>query len=152
MTEVSTPVGAGMSETPDRDGAFPRVEEEQIARLRQLGESREVKPGDVLFRAGDQESDFFIIESGAVAIVQGYGEENRVIAIQGQHRFLGELSLLTYQRLYLTGVVRDPAVIIQVPLEKLRELVAEDKTLSDLILGAFMARRSILIDVGTVSS
>jgi thioredoxin reductase (NADPH) len=31
----------------------------------------------------------------------------------------------------------------------LREIVAEDKTLSDLILGAFIARRSILIDIGT---
>ena len=39
--------------------------------------------------------------------------------------------------------------MIQVPLEKLWELVAEDKAMSDLILGAFMARRSILIDVGT---
>ena len=39
--------------------------------------------------------------------------------------------------------------MIQVPVEKLREIVAEDKALSDLILGAFIARRSILIDVGT---
>ena len=39
--------------------------------------------------------------------------------------------------------------MIQVPLDRLREIVTEDKTLSDVILGAFMARRSILIDVGT---
>jgi thioredoxin reductase (NADPH) len=39
--------------------------------------------------------------------------------------------------------------VIQVPLEKLREIVDEDKTLSDLILGAFIARRSILIGAGT---
>ena len=103
----------------------------------------------MLFAAGDESSDFFVIESGAVAIVQGLGKENRVIAVQGQHRFLGELSLLTGQRLYLTGVVRDAGEVIQVPVDKLREIVAEDKALSDLILGAFMARRSILIDVGT---
>ena len=35
--------------------------------------------------------------------------------------------MLTGQRLYLTGVVRDAGEVIQVPLEKLRELVAEDK-------------------------
>ena len=39
--------------------------------------------------------------------------------------------------------------MIQIPLDKLREIVDEDKALSDLILGAFIARRSILIDVGT---
>ena len=57
--------------------------------------------------------------------------------------------MLTGQRLYLTGVVRERGEVIQVPIEKLRELVDEDKTLSDLILGAFIARRSILIDAGT---
>jgi thioredoxin reductase (NADPH) len=31
----------------------------------------------------------------------------------------------------------------------LRQIVAENKTLSDVILGAFIARRAILIDVGT---
>ena len=45
----------------------------------------------------------------------GYGEENRVIAVHGAHRFLGELSLLTGSAVYLTAVVRDPGEVIQVP-------------------------------------
>jgi thioredoxin reductase (NADPH) len=143
------PIGADVPETVDRDGAFPRLDEDQRARLRELGRVRTVETGDVLFTAGDESSDFFVIESGAVAIVQGLGEENRVIAIQGAHRFLGELSLIIGQRLYLSGVVRDPGEVIQIPLDKLREIVDEDKALSDLILGAFIARRAILIDVGT---
>ncbi len=118
-------------------------------RLRGLGRVREVAPGDVLFAAGDEDSDFFIVESGYVAIVQGYGEENRLIAIHGPRRFLGEMSMLTGQRLYLTCVVRDPGSVIQIPIARLREIVAEDKGLSEFLLGAFMARRSILIDVGT---
>ena len=149
MNDTSEPIGAGVPETVDRDGAFPRLSDEQRERLRQLGRLRKVEQGEVLFAAGDESSDFFVIESGAVTIVQGLGEENRVIAVHGQHRFLGELGLLTGQRLYLTGVVRDAGQVIQVPLDELRQIVTEDKTLSDLILGAFMARRSILIDVGT---
>ena len=141
-------IAAGLSETPDLDGTSPRLDEEQIARFRELGHSRTTEPGDVLFAAGDAGGDFFVIESGAVAIVQGHGRENRVIAVHGRHRFLGELGMLTGQRLYLTGVVRDGGEVIQVPVEKLREIVAEDKALSDLILGAFIARRSILIDAG----
>jgi thioredoxin reductase (NADPH) len=143
------PVAEGLPETPNRDGAHPRLDEDQLAQLRKLGELRKVKPGDVLFAEGDPESDFFVIESGMVAIVQGYGAENRVIAVHGPKRFLGELSMLTGQRIYLSGVVRDEGEVIQVPLEKLRELVAEDKTLSDLILGSFMARRAILIEAET---
>jgi thioredoxin reductase (NADPH) len=149
LNDQSLPIGTGVEETVHRDGAFPRLDESQRSRFRGLGRVRAVEPGEVLFAAGDETSDFFIIESGAVTIVQGLGAENRVIAVHGQHRFLGEMSLLTGQRLYLTGVVRDPGEVIQVPLDKLREIVDEDKTLSDIILGAFMARRSILIDVGT---
>jgi thioredoxin reductase (NADPH) len=142
-------IGAGVPETVDRDGAFPRLNDDQRARLRELGRLRAVEPGEVLFSAGDAGSDFFVIESGAVTIVQGLGQENRVIAVHGRHRFLGELSLLTGQRLYLSGVVREAGEVIQVPVERLPEIVAEDKALVDLILGAFIARRSILIDVGT---
>jgi thioredoxin reductase (NADPH) len=147
--QPSSPVGAGVPETVDRDGAFPRLDDKQMARFRELGQVRPVEPGEVLFAAGDEGSDFFIVESAAVTIVQGLGEENRVIAVHKERRFLGELSMLMGQRLYLTGVVRDAGRVIQVPVETLREIVDEDKTLSDMILGAFMARRSILIGVGT---
>jgi thioredoxin reductase (NADPH) len=149
LTGQDPPIGAGVPETADRDGAFPRLDENQRARLRELGRLRAVEPGEVLFAAGDESSDFFVVESGAVAIVQGYGKENRIIAVHGPGRFLGELSLLTAQRLYLWGVVRDAGELIQVPVQRLREIVAEDKALSDVILGAFIARRAILIDVGT---
>jgi len=146
---VNGEIGAGVEETVDRDGAFPRLDDDQRARFRKLGRLRTVESGEVLFAAGDVGSDFFVIESGAVTIVQGLGQENRVVAVQGRHRFLGELGLLAGQRQYLSGVVRDAGQVIQVPVERLREIVAEDKTLSDVILGAFIARRSILIDVGT---
>jgi thioredoxin reductase (NADPH) len=146
---VNGQIGAGVAETADRDGAFPRLNDMQMARLRDLGRVRTVEPGEVLFAAGDAGSDFFVIESGAVTIVQGLGRENRVIAVHGPHRFLGELGLLTGQRLYLSGVVRDAGEVIQVPLERLPEVLDEDKALVDLILAAFIARRAILIDVGT---
>lgn len=91
MTE---PLGAGVPEPPDRNGAFPRLTEEQRAKLRAIGTVRQVEQGEVLFRAGDDAYDFFVVESGAVAIVAGYEHDNRVIAVHGKHRFLGELNLL----------------------------------------------------------
>ena len=145
---MSEPLGAGVDEPPDRDGAFPRLDSEQRARLRAAGEVRTVQPGDVLFREGDAGYDFFVVESGAVAIVQGYGAENRVIAIHGPHRFLGELNLLTGSPPYLSAVVRDGGEVIQLSSAGLRSIVAEDQAFSNLILRAYLARRSILIDLG----
>jgi thioredoxin reductase (NADPH) len=143
------PIGAGLSETPDVNGTSPRFDEEQMARFRGLGLSRSTATGDVLFAEGDASSDFFVVESGSVAIVQGHRRENRVLAVFGPHHFTGELTTLTGQRIYLSGVVSDGGEVIQVPVEKMREIVAEDKALSDIILGAFMARRAFLIDAET---
>jgi thioredoxin reductase (NADPH) len=144
---MSEPLGAGMEEPENRNGAFPRLDDEQRARLRALGCVRRVESGEVLFRDGDAGYDFFAVESGVVTIVQGYGRENRVIAVHGPHRFLGELNLLTGSRPYLTAVVRDPGEVIQVPVAALRALVAEDEEISNIILRAFLSRRSILIEV-----
>ena len=145
---MSEPLGAGLEEPEDHHGAFPRLGHEQRARLRALGETIPTKPGDVLFREGDDSYDFFVVESGAVAIVRGYGSENHVVAVHGKHRFLGELSLLTGARTYLSAVVRDGGEVIRVPVERLRELVRDDEELGNVILGAFISRRAILIEAG----
>jgi thioredoxin reductase (NADPH) len=142
------PLGAGLAEPIDRNGAFPRLTEEQRTRLRAVGRTRAVESGAVLFRDGDAGYDFFVIESGAIAIVEGYGHENRVIAVHGPHRFLGEINLVSGSPAYLTAVVRDAGEVIQVSADRLRTLLAEDEELSNLILRAFMSRRSILIDIG----
>jgi thioredoxin reductase (NADPH) len=146
---VSEPLGAGFDEPVDRNGAFPRLGDEQRARLRAVGEARAVGPGEVLFHEGEAAGyDFFLVEEGAVTIVQGYGHENRVIAVQGRHRFLGEINLLTGSPPYLTAVVRDAGEVVQVSAGRLREVVSDDEDLSNIILRAFLARRSILIDLG----
>jgi thioredoxin reductase (NADPH) len=145
MSEV---LGLGLEEPADRHGAFPRLDDDQRARLRELGTVRTTAPGDVLFAEGEAGYPFVVVESGAVVIVQGYGGQNRVIAVHGEHRFLGELNLLTGSPAYLTAVVRDGGEVIEVPAARLRELVSNDEDFSDLILRAFLARRSILIGIG----
>ena len=145
---MSEPLGLGIEEPPDHHGAFPRLDDEQRARLRELGTVETIAPGDVLFREGDPTYDFFVIESGAIAIVRGYGDENRVIAVHGQHRFLGELNLLTGASVYLSAVVRDPGEVIRVPLSNLFKLLREDEDFANIVLRAFLSRRSILIEIG----
>ncbi len=145
---MSAILGAGMEEPPNRGGAFPRLTDEHRDRLREVGKVRRVEPGEVLFREGDDSYNFFVVESGAVAIVEGYGADDRVIAIHGPHRFLGDLNLLTGARVYLTAVVRDPGELIEVEIHRMRRLLADDEELGNIVLGAYLARRSILIDVG----
>lgn len=146
---VSEPLGAGVEEPANRNGAFPRLDDDQRARLRALGSVRQVSAGEILFRDGDAEYDFFLVESGAITIVQGYACENaRVIAVHGPHRFLGELNLLTGATATLTAVVRDPGEVIQVPVRELRKYLRGDEELANIILRAYLSRREILIEKG----
>jgi thioredoxin reductase (NADPH) len=132
----------------NRGGAFPRLDEEQLARLRMVGDIVKVAPGDILFQEGDDSYDFFAIESGAVTIVRGYGSENRVIVVHEAGRFAGELNLLSGGRAYLTAIVRDPGTVIQVPIRRFLRFLRNQEDLANLIFGAYMARREILIEVG----
>ncbi len=137
------------AETPDLQGAFPRLSDAQIAALDAQGRRRFTRPGDVLFAEGDRECDFFVVLAGKAASVEGHGTpEERVIAVHGPGRFLGELSLLTGEGAYYCAVALDAGEVLAVPVARLRELVARDPAFGDLVLRAYLLRRSILIGLG----
>jgi thioredoxin reductase (NADPH) len=146
---VTAPEPEPLAETPDLYGAFPRLSEAQIEALSVYGHRRRMQPGEVLFREGDPGCDFFVVLAGNVAIVTGYGGDEHVISVHGPGRFLGELSLLTGQTVFVTAVVREPGEVLVVPVERLRRLVTGDPVLGDLILRAYLVRRSLLIELGT---
>jgi thioredoxin reductase (NADPH) len=145
MTAIEPPA---LAETPDFLGAFPRLTDEQIAALETVGERRRVQPGDVLYREGDGNCDFFVILDGQVAIIEESATRDRLIGVHGPRRFLGELGLITGQAVFVTAIVREPGEVLVVPAERLREIATGDHVLGDVILRALMMRRAILIGLG----
>jgi thioredoxin reductase (NADPH) len=136
-------------ETPDQDGAFPRLTEDQLARLEAQGVRRRTRAGEVLFSEGDERYDFHVVLDGKVAVVDDYGgSRERLIAVHGPRRFLGELGLLTGQAAFFTAVVREPGEELVVPVERLRALIGHDAALGDLLLRAYFLRREHLIGLG----
>lgn len=140
--------GTPPPETPDHHGAFPRLTDEQLAALAEYGERHQTEVGETLYQEGDPTCDFFAVVGGKVAIVTGYGAEERIIDVHGPGRFLGELSLLSGQAVFATAVVVEPGEVLRIPVSRLRELVARDQALGDLILRAYLIRRSILVGLG----
>jgi thioredoxin reductase (NADPH) len=140
---------ADVRETPDIYGAYPRLSEQQIAVLQNYGEVRPTRKGQVLFREGDKSCDFYVVLDGIVAIVEGYGYDDKIIGVHGPGRFLGELGLLIGEALFVTAVVQQPGQVLAVPVDQLRKLVSQDTALGDLILRAYLIRRSMLIGLGT---
>jgi thioredoxin reductase (NADPH) len=145
---VSLDSDAPVEETPDVYGAYPSLSEQQLATLASVGEERPVRPGDVLYREGERTGDFFAILEGKVEVVEESNVGQRSIGIHGPHRFLGELGLLTGQAVFVSAVVREPGKVLVVEAAMLRKIVTQDQVLGDLILRAFILRRSILIGIG----
>jgi thioredoxin reductase (NADPH) len=117
------------------------LSESQLATLAAVGEERTAAAGDVLYTVGDLRYPFIAILEGEAAIVDGAGNE---IIRYGPSGFLGEISLLTGQTVYLTALVIQPLRYIAVDRDALRQLLFDDAPLSELLLSTFMARRESL--------
>ena len=128
------------------DPSAPTLTAEQLSVLERFGRRRRVAAGEILYAEGDATYDFYVMLSGVVEITGAYDGEDVVLATHGPGRFLGELNLLTGQRVYLTARVVEAGEVIAIPVAELRRLIATVPGLSDTILGAFVARRSRLLE------
>src|SRR5215207_8315107 len=131
-----------------RSTRAPKLREDQIEVLSRYGQTRKTEVGEVLFRAGDTSNDFIVVLEGEVEVVDDFVGEARTIGVFLAGRFLGELNMLTGQAMYLTAIVREGGEVLAIPRERLKEVVTEEPNLSDVILKAFLARRSYMMRTG----
>jgi len=118
-----------------------RLSEEDVAQLRRIGAVRATLAGQVLYREGDRDHDFFVIMSGRVRIVDHQADVEREIASSGPGEFVGELALLTGEREFTTAVVAEPGSVLTVPLDRLQALIVRDQVIGRFILHTALARR-----------
>lgn len=133
--------------TPLPPGADPRLSAALQERLTQYGAVEPTAPGQLLFRAGDVDPDFFALESGTVDIVSEATVDSpeSLITRYTAGGLLGELSMLSHQDVYLSARVRTAGSVRRVPSADFRRLMATEGELSDVLLQAFEARRDLLL-------
>jgi thioredoxin reductase (NADPH) len=131
-----------------RSTRAPQLRADQIEILKRYGQTNKTQVGDVLFRAGDTQNDFIVVLEGEVKVVDDFASQARTIGTFHEGRFLGELNMLTGQAMYLTGVVSEAGEVLAIPREKLKEVVTEEPNISDVIIKAFLARRSYMMRTG----
>jgi thioredoxin reductase (NADPH) len=126
------------------DPASVTLSSAELAELAAFGEERRVETGDLLFRAGDESYDFFVVLAGEVEIVRPHVDGDARVVVHGAGRFIGELSLLTGQRPYLTARVTRPGRVLRIGAPEFRRLMSSMPDLADVIFRALVARREIL--------
>src|SRR5271154_7170256 len=126
--------------------ASPRLGDDLFARLLAYGTPDETKRGDVLFRPGDEDVDLIVVARGSVEVFRTETADvpAATVAAVDAGGFVGELNLLTGQNVYLLCRVREGGTVYRVSPERLRQLMATDVELSDIVFKALIARRELL--------
>ena len=135
-----------MPEKPPADPMFAPLEEEQIGRMKEFGQARDVQPGEEIFRQGDTDHGVFIVLSGSLEIfnVSTTGEEE-ILRVVERGAFTGEVNLVSGRRSLVSCRAREASSLLEIPRAELRRLMETAPDLGELFLRAFLLRRIYLI-------
>lgn len=126
---------------------FPLLTPAQIERISTIGHRRDVRAGDVLFDVGDQNTSFFVVVSGAIDVVRTIGDREEPVAVHHPGGFTGEINMLSARRSLLRGRMASDGAVIAVDRNDLRTLVQRDPELSEILMRAFILRRTALMSM-----
>lgn len=128
--------------------AFPRLDDEEIAALAELGARRSLRDGESLFRAGEHRPGFNVVLSGSVEILDLSSGEPRRVTLHQPGEFTGDIDILSRRPTVAAAVARGETEVLQVGSDEIRRIIAEWPTLGERILRAFIARRELLMESG----
>lgn len=101
---------------------------------------RTAKAGEVLFSAGENGTEMFVIRSGAVRIIVESRGVEKTLAVLGAGEFVGEMSILTDQPRSANAVVDEDAELLVVGVRVLEEMIVHNTEIA-LRLIRKLARR-----------
>jgi thioredoxin reductase (NADPH) len=125
--------------------AFPTLDDAQVATLARFGTHRSLHDGEHLFKAGDREYKFFVVQRGAVEIMEHSSGESKRVRLHEVHEFGGDVSLVTGRPALVSAVARGETDIFEIAPADIRRIMGERPGLGDVLLRAFIARRELLV-------
>src|SRR5256885_7936278 len=128
---------------------FPVLADEELARLRRLGEPRRYADGECLFETGKTSPGMFVVLSGMLRITgrDGHGRDLLIVELSAGG-FSGEIGQLSGRRALADGVAAGELEALLVVPEQLRALLVAEADLGEEIMRALILRRVGLIEMG----
>jgi thioredoxin reductase (NADPH) len=124
---------------------FPLLTPEQVRRISSIGRRRDVRTGEVLFDAGEQNTSFFVVLEGEIQVVRPIGDREAPVTVHHARQFTGEINMLSARRSLTRARMATDGAVIVVDRDALRALVQRDAELSEILMRAFILRRVALM-------
>src|SRR5580704_10497068 len=122
--------------------AFPKLDDRQLSLLEPIGQRRNLKRGDFIFKAGQRDLGLTIVLGGELEAVDQRDGTEQILATARERDFVGDVSMLQgTSALATVRVTSDEAEILHVPAAELRRALAEIPAVSTTIVTALIMRR-----------
>jgi len=127
---------------------FPTLTETQMSRIAAHGRRRPAAAGDVLVEPGTADAPFLIVATGQLEIVRPTLAGETLIVTLGPGQFAGEANLITGRPALARTRVNRSGELIELSRVQLLSLIQTDAELSEILMRAFILRRTALIARG----
>ncbi len=120
--------------------AFPKLSAEQMKEIAQVAECKTYHDGDMLFKAGEKEFKFHVIQKGEIQIIDRSGDTPRVLLTHEPLEFTGDAANLAGRTSNVDAVAKGTVEVYEICNAELKTIISERPDLSDTILKAFIER------------
>lgn len=125
--------------------AFPKLDDHQLALLEPIGVRRKVLRGEVLTRAGQRDVPIAVVISGELEAFEPRDGGEYFLGVCTPRQFTGDVAILNGTSAIATmrGKARE-SLVLEIPVEKMLNAIAELPSVSEPIVQAFIMRRERL--------
>lgn len=145
-TDEATAVGSYLPSPVEE--TFPKLTEEQIARVAAHGRIRHVERGEILIASGQPTSLFFVVVSATIEVMRVTRDGQEIARVISDREFSGEVSILSGRPMFVSLRVGQSGDVIELQRDELLSLVQTDAELSEIFVRAFLLRRAALFANG----
>ena len=121
---------------------FPILTPAQIERIAPLGRERAFEAGEILWEQDEKDRPLMLILEGEIEILS---DRDTLVTIHGPGNFSGDVDMIAGHPAVVRARARRAGRVLEVPADRVRSLVQTDPELSQILLRAFIHRRTLLI-------
>ena len=123
------------------EGTFPKLTDEQRARIAVFARERRFSDGELLWDQGDDGRPLYVVLEGKITILSG---ADVFVTAHEPGQFSGDVDMLAGRPAVVRGRAAGDTRVLELPAPRLRSLVQTDPELSEIFLKAFIYRRLLL--------